>query len=119
MCRVPDIRTKLFVPIEELQFWIWSFLAVNRQLRGRVSHMNYGMFGMKRRKNVWSAEEMEQLTEFVAAGGTPLRASVKFKRTMASCRSQARKLGVPFEKATVRRKAILAKCAAAERELSR
>jgi hypothetical protein len=74
---------------------------------------------MKSRKTVWWGEELKQLTEFVAAGGTPLRASVRFKRTVASCRSQARKLGVPFENSRIRRKNILAKCAAAELELSR
>jgi hypothetical protein len=37
---------------------------------------------MKSRETVWSEEELNQLTEFVAAGGTPLRASVRFKRTM-------------------------------------
>jgi hypothetical protein len=41
---------------------------------------------MKSRKTVWWGEELKQLTEFVAAGGTPLRASVRFKRTVASCR---------------------------------
>jgi hypothetical protein len=74
---------------------------------------------MKLRRSVWSAEELVQLTEFVAAGGTPIRASVRFKRSIVSCRSQARKLGVPFENTMIRRKNILAKCAAAERELSR
>ena len=51
---------------------------------------------MKSRKTVWWGEELKQLTEFVAAGGMPLRASVRLKRTVASCRSQARKMGVPF-----------------------
>jgi hypothetical protein len=74
---------------------------------------------MMSRKSVWSAEELIQLTEFVSAGGTPLRASVRFKRSVVSCRNQARKMGVPFENTIIRRKNILAKCAAAERELSR
>jgi len=74
---------------------------------------------MKSRKTVWSEEELKQLTEFVAAGGTPLRASVRFKRTIAGCRIQARKMGVPFENSTIRRRNILAKCAAAEKALAR
>jgi hypothetical protein len=72
---------------------------------------------MKARKAVWSEEEMKQLAEFVATGGTPLRASVRFRRTIASCRSQARKMGVPFENSKIRRRNILAKCAAAEEAL--
>lgn len=71
---------------------------------------------MKLRKNAWSDEELKQLMEFVGTGGTPLRASVRFKRTVASCRIQARKLGAPFENTIIRRRNILAKCAAAEKE---
>jgi hypothetical protein len=74
---------------------------------------------MKPRKTIWSEEELKQLADFVAAGGTPLRASVRFKRTIASCRSQARKIGAPFEHTMIRRRNTLAKCAAAEKELSR
>lgn len=70
------------------------------------------------KSRVWSEEESKQLTEFVAAGGSPLRASVRFKRTVASCRMQARKMGSPFENSKIRRKNMLAKCAAAEQELS-
>jgi hypothetical protein len=43
---------------------------------------------MKSRKTVWSEEELKQLNDFVAAGGTPLRASVRFKRTAAADRLQ-------------------------------
>ena len=64
---------------------------------------------MKSRKTVWSGEELKQFTEFVAAGGTPLRASVRFKRTVASCRSQARKMGVPSENSRIRRKKCIGK----------
>jgi hypothetical protein len=71
---------------------------------------------MKRHNIAWSEEELKQLTDFVAAGGTPLRASVRVKRTIASCRIQARKMGVPFEHTMI---STLAKCAAAEKELSR
>ena len=74
---------------------------------------------MKLRKTAWSEEELKQLEEFVTAGVTPLRASVRFKRTVASCRFQARKLGAPFEHTMIRRRNILAKCAAVEKELSR
>ena len=74
---------------------------------------------MRYRNDEWSEEELKQLTDFVAAGGTPLRASVRFKRTIASCRIQARKIGVPFENSKIRRRNILAKCVAAEQELFR
>jgi hypothetical protein len=72
---------------------------------------------MKPRKSVWSEEELKQLAAFAAAGGTTFRAAVRFNRSIASCRSQARKLGVPFENSKIRRKNILAKCAAADREV--
>jgi hypothetical protein len=71
---------------------------------------------MKSRKTVWSEEELKRLAEFVVAGGSPVRASVRFGRTIASCRRQARKMGVPFEYSKTMRKNMLAKCAAAERE---
>jgi hypothetical protein len=74
---------------------------------------------MKSLKSEWTEEELKQLAAMVAAGGTALRAAAKFNRRIASCRSQARKMGVPFENSKIRRKNILAKCAAVERELSR
>ena len=42
---------------------------------------------MKSRKTKWSDEELKQLAEIVAAGGTPLRAAAKLNRNMTSCRS--------------------------------
>jgi hypothetical protein len=74
---------------------------------------------MKSRKSGWSEGELKKLAAFVAAGGTLLRASVRFKRTMAACRNQARKIGVRFENLKIRRRNILEKCAAVERALPR
>ena len=74
---------------------------------------------MKQRNSKWSEEESKQLAAFVGAGGTTFRAAVRFNWSIASCRTQARKLGVPFENSKIRRKNILAKCVAAEQELSR
>jgi hypothetical protein len=67
---------------------------------------------VKLRKSEWSEEDLKQLAAIVAVGGTPLRAAAKFKRTMASCRKQARKIGVPFADSRIRRKEMLAKSAA-------
>jgi hypothetical protein len=74
---------------------------------------------MKPRKSIWSEEDSKQLAALVAAGGTTFRAAVRFNRSIASCRSQARKLGVPFQNSKIRRRNILAKCAAAERDVLR
>ena len=70
---------------------------------------------MKSRKTKWSEEELKQLAEIVAGGGTPLRAAAKLNRNMTSCRIQARALGTPFIPLRVRRKTLLRKCAAAEK----
>ena len=74
---------------------------------------------MKSRKSKWSEEELKQLAEIVAAGGTPLRAAAKLKRNMTSCRIQARAIGMPFSPLRVRQKNLRQKCAAAERQLAR
>jgi len=74
---------------------------------------------MRSRYGKWSEEELKQLAAIVAAGGTPFRAAAKFKRSIQSCRSQARKMGVPFENLQIKRRNILAKCAAAEKALAR
>ena len=74
---------------------------------------------MKSRKSKWSEEELKQLAEIVAAGGTPLRAAAKLKRNMTSCRIQARAIGLPFSPLRVRQKNLRQKCAAAERQLAR
>ena len=74
---------------------------------------------MKQRNTAWLEEELNQLAEFVAAGGTPLRASVRFRRTVISCRTAARKMGVPFENLNVRRKNMRTKYAAAQQALDR
>jgi hypothetical protein len=69
--------------------------------------------------SAWTDDELKQLAAIVAAGGTVFRAAAKFKRSISVCRQQARAIGTPFEPLHVRRKNILAKCAAAERELMR
>jgi hypothetical protein len=84
----------------------------NQEAALRNSHM-------KSRKSKWSEEELKQLAEIVAAGGTPLRAAAKLKRNMTSCRIQARAIGVPFSPLRVRQKNLRQKCAAAERQLAR
>jgi hypothetical protein len=70
---------------------------------------------MKSRKTKWSEEELKQLADIVAAGGTPLRAAAKLNRNMTSCRIQARALGTPFAPLRVRRRDLQRKCAAAEK----
>ena len=67
----------------------------------------------------WTDDELNQLAAIVAAGGTAFRASAKLNRRMATCRDQARAMGTPFEPLYIRRRKMLAKCAAAERELMR
>ena len=74
---------------------------------------------MKSRKSKWSEEELKQLAEIVAAGGTPLRAAAKLKRNMTSCRIQARAMGVPFSPLRVRQKNLRQKCAEAEKQVAR
>jgi hypothetical protein len=73
---------------------------------------------MKSRKSGWTEQELKQLAAIAAAGGTLFRAAAKFNRSIASCRTEARKMGVPFEHSIVRRRNILAKCAAAEKDAS-
>jgi hypothetical protein len=67
----------------------------------------------------WTEEQLEQLSALVAAGGTALRAAAKFKRSIVSCRTQARKIGSPFTHVRITRMNIRAKCAAAEKTLAR
>ena len=84
----------------------------NREAALRNDHM-------KSRKSKWSEEELRQLAEIVAAGGTPLRAAAKLKRNMTSCRIQARAMGLPFSPLRVRQKNLRQKCAAAEKQMAR
>jgi hypothetical protein len=74
---------------------------------------------MTSRNRQWSEEELKQLAAIVSAGGSPFRAAVRFNRSIASCRSQARKMGVPFENSRTKRRNFLARCAAAEKALAR
>jgi hypothetical protein len=74
---------------------------------------------MRGRKGGWTGDELKQLAAIVAAGGTAFRAAAKFKRSIDACRNQARVMGTPFEPPHVRRRNIVAKCAAAERALAR
>ena len=77
-----------------------------------LSNCNKVSLGMKLRKSEWSEEDLKQLAAMVAVGGTPLRAAAKFTRTMASCRKQARKMGVSFVDSRIRRKEMFATSAA-------
>jgi hypothetical protein len=70
-------------------------------------------------KRPWTDEELKQLAALVAAGGTAFRAAAKFDRTTASCRNQARAMGIPFLPVRVARMNIRAKCAAAEKSVAR
>jgi hypothetical protein len=74
---------------------------------------------MKLRKSEWTDVELKQLAALVATGGSAFRAAAKFKRSISMCRNQARAIGAPFETLYVRRRNILAKCVAAERDLVR
>jgi hypothetical protein len=70
-------------------------------------------------RSEWTEEELEQLAAIAAAGGTAFRAAARLNRGMISCQIQARKMGVPFQHLKIRRKNILEKCAAAEKEVTR
>jgi hypothetical protein len=68
-------------------------------------------------KRPWTEDELKQLSALVAAGGTALRAAARFKRSIISCRSQARKIGAPFTHVRITRMNMRAKCAEAEKRL--
>jgi hypothetical protein len=70
---------------------------------------------MTARKSEWTDDELKQLASIAAAGGTAFRAAARFKRSINACRNQARAMGTPFEPLHVRRRNIVAKCAAAEK----
>jgi hypothetical protein len=44
----------------------------------------------------WTKEDDERLKNFVARGYSTVRASAALKRSIASVRNQARKIGCPF-----------------------
>jgi len=71
------------------------------------------------RKNMWTEDDCNRLRTHIASGGSAARASVIFRRPIASLQTQARKLGIPFPDSRVVRKQRLTKCAEAERELQR
>jgi GcrA cell cycle regulator len=50
----------------------------------------------KTNKNSWTDEANGRLKVMVAQGATVLRAAAAFRRTIASVRRQAHKLGTPF-----------------------
>jgi hypothetical protein len=51
----------------------------------------------KRTNNrVWTDEDREVLRQHIAAGGSAFRAAVKFKRSEAAVRDQARQMGLKF-----------------------
>jgi hypothetical protein len=70
---------------------------------------------MKRKP--WTDDELKQLSALVSAGGTAFRAAAKFKRSIISCRNQARKMGTPFMYVRITRMNVRAKCDAAQRAL--
>jgi hypothetical protein len=51
---------------------------------------------MRHTSKSWSEADNELLIPLAAAGASPIRAAAKFKRSTASVRTQARKLGVSF-----------------------
>ena len=120
MCRVPDSigENSLFLSRNQ-RLPICVLVFATRETGKCPAGPDAGIHHMKSLKSEWTEEELKQLAAIVAAGGTALRAAAKFNRRIASCRSQARKMGVPFENSKIRRKNILAKCAAVEKELSR
>ena len=129
MCRVPDIKRKLIVPVtepsafysssqgtnanvpptragartaKEFEVKLSSELRRNEKLSCVEGTRLAEISGphcpielerrMRSRNGEWSEEELKQLAAIVAAGGTPFRAAAKFKRSIQSCRSLARKL---------------------------
>jgi hypothetical protein len=52
----------------------------------------------------WTEADNEQLKALVASGASPIRAAAKFKRSTASVRTQALKLGVSFVPYRIARK---------------
>ena len=120
MCRAPDTigENSLFLSRNQ-RLPICVLVFATRETGKCPAGPDAGIHHMKSLKSEWTEEELKQLAAIVAAGGTALRAAAKFNRRIASCRSQARKMGVPFENSKIRRKNILAKCAAVEKELSR
>lgn len=44
----------------------------------------------------WSEADLQELADFIAAGGSPARAAVRFKRTLSAVHTQARLIGSPF-----------------------
>jgi hypothetical protein len=58
---------------------------------------------MRRVNKLWTDAQMEHLKALVAAGVSPLRASVILRRTQMSVQSKARQVGSPFPSMTVER----------------
>jgi hypothetical protein len=56
--------------------------------------------------SVWTDDDLKRLAAIVAAGGTPLRASAALRRSIATCRNQAKKIGTPFTPMQIVRKNI-------------
>jgi hypothetical protein len=64
---------------------------------------------MKRKTSrTWTDEELEALRVHIASGGSAIRASVRFGRTLGSVQELARKLGTPFPTIREVRKRYLA-----------
>jgi hypothetical protein len=61
---------------------------------------------------------LKKLAALVESDGSAVLAAAKFNGLIARCRAATRKIGLPFENSKLRRKGMLAQCAAAERAVS-
>jgi hypothetical protein len=62
--------------------------------------------GMKSRNQSWTDEDTERLRRHIQAGGSASTAAVRFKRTEAAVRAQAKEMGLRF--LTIRERRIRA-----------
>ena len=65
----------------------------------------------------WSEADLKKLAAIIAIGGTALRAAAALKRSSASCKTQARRLGTPFTPVWKVRKEIREKCTLAKKPM--
>jgi hypothetical protein len=118
VCRFPDGTKILDFDIHQ-----WLLDSIVRDFRRRalrkVGCAALELVLVKKRNREWTDEDLNRLAAIVAAGGTPARASAALGRSIASCKIQACRMDTPFVPLHIRRREILAKCAAAERALVR
>jgi hypothetical protein len=62
----------------------------------------------------WTDDETERLRSHILQGGSAVRASVMFRRTMTAVRQQACKMGLPFPSVLQTRKRLTAATAVEE-----